>query len=144
MILTRFKGGHVKCVDPQPAQSVDVAFLSEPAVQDYLEGTAAYSAFKDGRCVACAGILAFDAHTAIVWALLSKHIGSSIIPVTRRCQALMRMFPAARFETAVMTGFPEGERWVQILGFKPGPSKAGLDVSYAELGVEAVTYVRHK
>jgi hypothetical protein len=131
---------HITLVEPQRGQDLDREFLMSPQAWAALRGSVAISGFAEGRCIGCAGLIDTAPGTAVVWALLSKHAGRYMLPITRKVKRVLDVYPAERIEATCVPGFPERAYWLKMLGF---PEKGEFE--YNPLyGFNVVRYVKEK
>lgn len=76
-------------------------------------------ALMDGlECILMAGVIDVCFGRGISWCLLSKYAKYNMIACTRVVKNYLDNADFKRIETTVECGFPEGERWAEILGMK--------------------------
>lgn len=78
---------------------------------------AAYTAFLDGKPVACAGLIAVHDSRAVAWAITSRCEKRVFARVHREIMRGLDQFPFRRIEAAVRADFTAGRRWLDRLGF---------------------------
>lgn len=85
------------------------------SIEPLAVGPYSWTAWSDyGIPVACCGILP----NGEAWALLSRQLGRSMVPVTRKVRAVLEEHPgpvSARLDLAN----PAALKWAGILGFRP-------------------------
>lgn len=113
-----FHQSHVALVDPQPGQDADREFLLSSGAWAILSGTTALSGFSGALCLGCAGVVPNGPGQALVWALLSKHAGGSMLSITRKVLRVLQAHPCSVVEATCDPGHPERARWVEALGFE--------------------------
>ena len=72
---------------------------------------------KTGDVVGCAGFMTLWENRAKVWAVLSRKAGRHFPAIHKAVMREMEAYPARRIEAEVTSAFPEGHRWVKMLGF---------------------------
>lgn len=96
---------------------VDVIEL-DPTQRAMLETPYSWTAWVDGKPVACCGICQDWA-----WAFLHWDLRRHMLPITRKVREVLNSYPGAVLAD-IDESFPEGVRWAKLLGFrrsqKPG------------------------
>ncbi len=130
---------HLRRINPQDAQ---LGLLDELHSPDYgkflLESGPAYAAIDGEIVVACAGFISQTEGRTMVWAILSRMAGRSMVRLHRVVERALAMHQFRRIETFVVEGFDAGVRWVEMLGFE----REGLMRAYLEDGQNAWLYAR--
>jgi len=85
--------------------------------EDLAKG-AAYTAWRDGKPVASAGLLPIHAHRALAWAVIGSCSPMMFLRVHREITRRLARFPFKRVEAAARIDFIPGQRWLQIMGFR--------------------------
>lgn len=89
-----------------------------------------------GRVLACGGVVPFAPWLGTLWMLLHKDAGKHMIELHRATRRFLAAQPYRRLEASVPQSFPEGCRWLHVLGFRPeGPLEA-----YGEDGEDHLRY----
>jgi hypothetical protein len=129
---------HFDRIRLQPAQG----YISEWASPEIQEGLAAQrsQAFVDGdEVLLVGGAIEMWEGRGVLWSLLSGSIGHRFPAVHRLAQRFIAGLPFRRLEATVDVGFTQGERWVDMLGFRlETPCMRG----YLPNGGDAAMYVR--
>ena len=74
---------------------------------------------RDGdRIIMCGGLLGIAPNMSILWALLSEEAGRHMLWLHRATVRFLDINPPKRIEASVEVGFPQGCRWLKLLGFK--------------------------
>jgi hypothetical protein len=106
----------VLAVNVQPMQ------LIEPQVIDHYYGETVasgegWTAERDGRVIACAGLVATDSRSALAWGLLSCPIGAGMVAITRKARATIAASRWERIEMLARADWPEALEWAALIGF---------------------------
>ena len=125
MRIARFQPDHLKRLELQDNQQYLFETIMKPNYGPALAlGGPCFTAFVGDTVLGCAGVIEFGNHRADVWALLSKHAGQHMRPITRAVNGWLDSCSYARIEAHVATDFAPGQRWIRLLGFHPeGPEK---------------------
>lgn len=118
MIVETFKPEHLETLILQPAQVHAYANISDKGYGKVLSKYEAYTAFVDGRVVACAGTLPIWDGRAEVWSLVASDIGK--LGMRSLHFAVKRWLACAAFrrlEAHCDAGFLQAHRWLMLLGF---------------------------
>lgn len=108
---------HIQCILVQDVQTHEQAGLLTPDAMSVLQSNVALSAWAGGRCLGAAGLINLWPGRALAWALLSKHVGPYMLPITRHVRFVTDTYPARRIEMVVSHEFKQGHRWACALGF---------------------------
>lgn len=109
---------------------VDLTALSEEGL--------AWTGEVDGQVMAMAGVIPQWSNRAIAWAMLSKHSGPHFIEIHRAVRKFLIHCPFIRVEAQVDVGFPEANRWMNMLGFE----LEGYMRAYRPDGADMLLYAR--
>lgn len=72
----------------------------------------------DGLVIGCGGIIPFWQGRGEAWTLLSNAAGPRMLTVTRIVRRVLNGVDFDRVQMTTDVGFPEAERWAQMLGFE--------------------------
>lgn len=143
MIIEPFKPEHVRLIDVQDVQRVELIGYDNP---EYLASIAAHPSWSgiiDGDVVCCAGYFPIWCGRYYAWALLSRRLKPhDMIALTRSVRRGLDLIADARCEAVVQSDFDTGHRWLRMLGFTretPEPMRR-----YFPHGGNAVLYSRVK
>jgi hypothetical protein len=113
----------------QPSQARQVSHV--PATYASVEKPPgiALTAFDGDEVLLCGGIIPTRPGIGILWALLSANSGRRMLWLHRATQRVLTLEQWQRIEADVPDDFPQGCRWLELLGFKyEGPMpKYGLN-----------------
>jgi hypothetical protein len=101
----------------------------------------AFSVFYDGLCLAVGGLMPKWEGVATAWAIMGSHARKHMLGLTRIVKANIDAhleFRYHRIETSVQTEFPEGHRWVRMMGFE----REGTMRGYGTQGFDCDLYSR--
>lgn len=103
----------------QDAQAELQSFIGANGFAEQItRGGEAWTAFADGRPIACCGFQYPWEGRAQAWAVLAKSAGKHMHRLTTACRQAFVQCPADRIEATVLSGFTPGVRWVGMLGFQ--------------------------
>ena len=117
MEIVPFEAEHLKRLELQAAQ----AYLSQwvtPEQGDALAEEPSFTALKDGKPIACAGIVTMWFGRAIAWAYVSDTGPQDFIGVHRAVKGFLDVCYVQRIEMTVDCDFPQAHRWAKMLGFE--------------------------
>lgn len=109
-MITDLQPWHLEAIRPQKAQTGLVGNAG-----DFVRS--GYAAMDNGAPVACAGLIRADGHT-IAWAILADMGPGAFL----RFHRAVKRFLDRQNEVIwafVSSEFPQGCRWIRLLGFKP-------------------------
>lgn len=79
----------------------------------------AHTAMRDGKVLACVGLLHQWDGRATAWAVLAENIGGAdYLQIHRATKRFMRLIGYRRIEATVSATFENAIRWAELLGFK--------------------------
>lgn len=70
-----------------------------------------------GNVVGCAGLVHEDTTRAYAWVLLAERSQMKLLFFHRHIQKMLKLSHYTRIETVVESNFPQGLRWMKLLGF---------------------------
>jgi hypothetical protein len=80
--------------------------------------TPAWTCIADGKVICCGGFIEMWTGRAMTWALLSFHASKYFLQLHRYVKMRIDTAGYRRIEATVDREFPDGHRWVHMLGFK--------------------------
>lgn len=116
MHIVPFRAEHVEALDAQDHSKGLQRFITARSVLG-LEGPYAYTALVDGRVMACAGVMPLWEGCGEAWSYLAWDCGKHFIRITRAALRFFEAAPFDRIQAVVEVSFPEGHRWVNLMGF---------------------------
>lgn len=116
MIVVPFEAAHMHRLSLQKAQEGNLAWMS-PEHPEVLESLNSYTVLDGDEVVMCAGIFKVWEGRGTAWAFLSSGIGKRFIKVHRLVKQYFDFTDFDRLEAEVHFAFPEGHRWLKLLGF---------------------------
>jgi len=116
MDVVPFKREHLMNILIQNQQEGFQEMLT-PFVMRQLEKDG-FTAIDDGEILGCAGATELSPNRALVWAYISRNVGSRMIHITRAVKRYLSIAPYRRIEMDVDCDFPEAHRWARMLGFE--------------------------
>jgi hypothetical protein len=132
MRVEPFRPVHLQLLIAQGVQAAQARQVSHvPASYASVEQPPglAMTAIEGERIVLCGGIIPQRPGVGTLWAVLSEHAGEHMVWLHRATRRFMSLQEWQRLEATVEKGFPQGCRWLRLLGFKyEGPMpKYGLN-----------------
>lgn len=131
MIIVDFEPKHVEQMDVQNKQ-LEMLGESSMVYSDIVHTGPAVTGIHDGKVIFCCGKNLVE-NKWVLWSLLSKHAAKHMITITRIGRRLIELQRGyGELFAIVRSDFPEGKRWVEMLGFNhhkscPGQLPGGLD-----------------
>lgn len=119
MIVRPWRKGDSEKIDLQPSQcySGDLADLSQD-LTGLSDAGLAWTGEVDGQIICCAGLAPQWHNRAIAWALVGKSAGKHFAVIHKAIHRGIVAAPYRRIEAHVDVGFPQGARWMKMLGFE--------------------------
>lgn len=139
MIVEPFRCFHLQLLIAQGVQSSQIQQVSHvPASYASVDRPPGISmTARDGdRIVLCGGILPTAPGMGVLWAVLSAKAGGHMVWLHRATRRFLEIEPLRRLEATVEEGFPQGCRWLELLGFKHEGPMPGY-------GLNGETHIRY-
>lgn len=77
-----------------------------------------WTIMSDGQPIATGGAVPFHRNRAELWMIIDQSCGKYFISVHKIVSRLIRSMPYPRLEATVDLSFPQGHRWMKLLGFE--------------------------
>ena len=139
MMIVKFEPQHLETLLLQPSQAMMQSIINKPGYGESLAVAGpAYSAIDGDQVFACMGMIPQWEDRAIAWGLISAEAGQHFRAITKAVLRSMELHPFRRIETAVACNFPQGHRWVKMLGFE----REGTMRAYTPFGDDCDLYAR--
>ncbi len=113
-----FKADDINEINPQPANISMANMLSREHWLRIEQQRFSYTMRVEGRVVACTGVFEYWPGRGEVWAILDKDCKEEFLYIHKAAKRFFEVCPVNRIEATVELGFPEGHRWMRLLGFE--------------------------
>ena len=115
--VVKFRAEHLLTLEAQEEQ---VKELESATIDQALEmeESGGYSVIKDGKTIACAVIIPLADNRGSISAFFGKHAGPHMLKIYRIARFMLETTDHRRIESVVLTDFPAGHRFMNMLGFK--------------------------
>lgn len=120
------QGAQLRQVSIVPASYASLARLPGPALTGRV----------GDQILMCGGMIPMGPTVGVLWALLSEAAASHMLTLHRGVRRFLEINPPRRLEATVEKGFPQGCRWLELLGFKPEGEMPGY-------GLNGETHLRY-
>lgn len=119
MIVRPWRIGDSEKLNLQSAQrySGDLADVSQD-LTPLSDAGLAWTGEVDGTVICCAGLAPQWHNRAIAWALVGESAGRHFAVIHKAVHRFLVSAPYRRIEAHVDVGFPQGARWMKMLGFE--------------------------
>lgn len=119
MIVRPWKPGDSERVLLQPSQrySGDLADVSQD-LTPLSDAGLAWTVEAGNEVICCAGLLPQWSGRAVAWALVSQDAGAHFAAIHRAVKRFLDVSEFRRIEAHVDVDFPQGARWMKMLGFE--------------------------
>jgi len=114
MTIEPFKPGHLDEIDLQLAQTQWREYR-DPLYAKTLGEHLGVTAREDGKVLACAGVISLERDVGHAWAFVAR--GQKMIRFRRCVQRLFEVSGKRRILASTEADFPQGCRWLELLGF---------------------------
>lgn len=101
----------------QPAQLREISTVPRDC-ESFSPAGVALTALDGDRIILCGGIVPSAPQMGTLWAVLSANAGGHMVWLHRATQRVLQLQEWRRIEATVEKGFPQGCRWLRLLGFK--------------------------
>lgn len=117
MILAPYKAEHLLAMRLQPGQEHCLPYVTEDYAKA-LEGEFAFTALVDGEPVAVGGVHEVWANRALAWTFIDGRAGKHFLGLHKLVKEILDLVPYRRVEAETSCDFPQGHRWLKMLGFE--------------------------
>ncbi len=119
MIVRPWRIGDSESLSLQPSQrySGDLADVSQD-LTPLSEVGLAWTGEVNSTVICCAGLVPQWHNRAIAWALIGESAGQHFAAIHKAVHRFLVSAPYRRIEAHVDVGFPQGARWMKMLGFE--------------------------
>lgn len=117
MQIVPFEAAHLQAIEVQGHQALVRPLLDSPDYIAALKSGPAYTALEGETVHACAGLIVHWPGRAHAWTILAGKLNRRMLLIHRAIMGYLVECPIARIEAAVECDFPEGHRWMRLLGF---------------------------
>lgn len=128
--LIPFQTEHWQNLDEQEATAYCRDLVTPDQVRNLETQPYSYSIQKNGRVLACAGVIEYWPGRAEAWAMMGNSSRKDFLAIHNAAKRFFEVCPIRRIEAIVELGFEEGHRWAKALGFEleaPCMSKYSVD-----------------
>lgn len=143
LVIVPYKAAHLLMLDEQDAEKLWGGLMKNAEHAALLEVMGpGHTAMRDGKVLACVGLVDHWPGRATAWAMMAKHVGADYIHIHRATLRMIKLMNYRRIETSVACNFVNGIRWAELLGFKretPEPMRG-----YGPDGSDHYLYARVK
>lgn len=119
MTIVEFRPEHLLQMKFQARQQRTLAHMTIEWLMRLAHGGPAVSVMVDGEIIACGGVLMHSAQSGFVWSVLSRDAAAHFLGLHRAARRFLATAPKLdRMEAVTEVDFPQGRRWLELLGFK--------------------------
>lgn len=116
MTIVPYKAEHLLEMVLQPEQEYALPYVT-PAHALALEGEYAFTALVGGKPIAVGGVKELWKGRALCWTFIARDAGGHFTELHRAVKRLLEIVPYRRLEAEARCDFPQGHRWLKMLGF---------------------------
>jgi len=117
-MIIPYQAEHLHRLMLQPAQLMMKPQMDENYAKALEIPNFAYTAIKNDRVLACAGVLPIWEGRGEAWAMLAADIGTDFVFIHNATRKYLRECGIRRIEAVVDAQFRQAKRWVMTLGFE--------------------------
>jgi hypothetical protein len=118
MTIIPFIPEHLAKINLQERQRRTISHMTPAWLQVLAQGGPAVSAVVDEQIIGSAGIVVQSADAGFLWGAISQDAGPYFLHLHRAACRLLEMPRLQRIEAVTEVDFPEGRRWLGLLGFE--------------------------
>ena len=111
-----YEAEHALALDLQMHQQSTARFITLEYAKS-LEGEFSYTVLLDGSPIAVGGVAKLWENRGFVWSMVDRRAGPHFMTITRVAKKALELAPYRRIEADTPCGFPQGHRWLRMLGF---------------------------
>jgi hypothetical protein len=138
MIVVPYQAEHMARIQLQSTQLCNLNWMAEDQAE-LLENHVCFTVLDGEEVLLVGGVLRLWEGRATAWAFLSKKIGHRFVKLHRLVKRYFDTLDYGRIEAEVAFDFPEGHRWIRLLGFEL--ENARMRKFFPD-GTDAALYVR--
>lgn len=138
MNVIPFEPHHVETFELQASQRYMVSHLCVEYLKALQAVGPALSAAVDGQIIACSGIAFQGFGMGVLWAFVSQSAGKHLVRLDRITRRILTLADLRRIEATTEASFPQGCRWLELLGFE----REGLMRAYGPDGADHYRFAR--
>lgn len=115
-----YKAAHLMSMNEQDTEKYWGDVVKEPGYARTLEQCGpAHTAMRDGKVLACIGLMPIWEGRATAWAIMAQDIGGiDYLAIHRAVKRFMKLIGYRRIDATVVWHFENAIRWAEMLGFK--------------------------
>jgi hypothetical protein len=117
MKIVPYKAEHMRALKLQSAQLCNLNWMPLDQAEQ-IEQFTAFTALDGDEVLVCAGVLELWAGRGAAWAFLADGVGHRMVAVHRAVRRYFDVLGFRRLEAEVAADFPQGHRWMRLLGFE--------------------------
>jgi hypothetical protein len=116
MKIIPYQAEHVLSLQLQAGQR-DLWPYVTPEYARFLEGEYSFTAMVGDKVIAVGGVALLWENRGLAWTLIDRDAGAHFTELHKAAKRVLDLVPYRRIEADVACGFPQGHRWVRMLGF---------------------------
>lgn len=117
MNVSPFKSQDLELLEVQPAQVRELELARSVAVD--LARAQAYTIRRGNVVLAVGGVTSLERDVGYLWSLVSVHAARHFVRLTKIARRICEVSGKARILADSAADFPQGFRWLELLGFTP-------------------------
>lgn len=118
--IVPFMAAHLMMLNEQDTEKYWGDVVKTPGYARQLEKAGpAHTAMRDGKVLACIGLMEQWPGRATAWAIMAQEIGGAdYLAIHRAVLRFVKLIGYRRIDATVAANFPNAIRWAKLLGFK--------------------------
>lgn len=116
--LKKFRARDLQQMTEQESMSYLTKFITPEHMAELEMSDWSYTGRVNGRVVVCTGVAEYAPHRGEGWAILDRDCKKEFLTIHRVVRRFLMACPLKRIEATIDLDFPQGHRWVRMLGFK--------------------------
>lgn len=117
MKVVPYQAEHMRALRLQSAQLSSMGWAPADHAE-MLEQFTAFTALDGDEVLVCAGVIELWPGRGAAWAFMAENLGARMVAIHRAVRRYFATLDFRRLEAEVATDFPQGHRWVRLLGFE--------------------------
>ena len=118
--IVPYMAAHLMAMSEQDTEKYWGDAVRTPGYAKALEKAGpAHTAMRDGKVLACVGLMHQWDGRATAWAVMTKNVGGAdYLAIHRAVKRFMKLINYRRIDATVLCTFENAIRWAEMLGFK--------------------------
>ena len=139
LVIEKLKAEHLFTLFEEDSAKPFARHYTPEHARNLEQNNLCYTAFMDGKIVACGGAVEYWKDRGEAWIIFGKTYAGNFILLQRAAKKFIEMCPLRRLESSILLHYEEGHRWIKSLGFE---LETPLARAYTQDGEDCALYAR--